>query len=295
MILEKLEKMEGFTHQEKAVAAYILEHVEMIERMSTEDLAREAYTSKATVVRMCKKIGVEKYQDLKLKLVSEAVQKIRIHQLLAEEPINQSSTYQDIIHTIPSLYEQSIHETNAVMDKNVIHRIVNRLKTAEKIEFYGTGISLAIAQTAAFKFATLGIESTAHDSVNAHYLTASPKKRVAFVTSFTGANTSMIGTARYLKETTNSYVVGIVGRFNEEIRQWCDEVVLIPSRHTLLSLKVMTSCTSLIYVTDVLFSMLLSARYEQHVKTALETVSHESLRLSVDYWNLVDLPGKDEK
>ena len=51
MILEKLKRMEGFTHQEQAVARYILDHVEEIQQMSTEELARVSYTSKATVVR----------------------------------------------------------------------------------------------------------------------------------------------------------------------------------------------------------------------------------------------------
>ena len=53
MILEKLKRMEDFTHQEQAVARYILDHVEEIQQMSTEELARVSYTSKATVVRLC--------------------------------------------------------------------------------------------------------------------------------------------------------------------------------------------------------------------------------------------------
>ena len=54
MILEKLKRMEDFTHQEQAVARYILDHVEEIQQMSTEELARVPKTSKATVVRWSK-------------------------------------------------------------------------------------------------------------------------------------------------------------------------------------------------------------------------------------------------
>ena len=93
MILEKLKRMEGFTHQEQAVARYILDHVEEIQQMSTEELARVSYTSKATVVRLCKKLEVEGYQELKLKLVSEMVQNIRVNQLLSKEPITEKSTF----------------------------------------------------------------------------------------------------------------------------------------------------------------------------------------------------------
>ena len=133
MILEKLKRMEGFTHQEQAVARYILEHVEEIQQMSTEELARVSYTSKATVVRLCKKLDTAGYQELKLKLVSELVQNIRVNQLLNREPITETSTLQDILHTLPKLYDKAITDTELCMDKNVIKRICNRIRTSDRI------------------------------------------------------------------------------------------------------------------------------------------------------------------
>jgi DNA-binding MurR/RpiR family transcriptional regulator len=120
------------------------------------------------------------------------------------------------------------------------------------------------------------------------------KKSVSFVITFTGANLDMIGVARYLKEVTGSYVVGIVGRHNDEIRKWCDEIVEIPSRDSLLSLKVVTSFTATTYVLDIFFSLFLSQTYEEHVKSSLEMVCHESLRTGVDYWSLKELPEEEE-
>ena len=99
---------------------------------------------------------------------------------------------------------------------------------------------------------------------------------------------------RYLKETTETYVVGIVGRHNKEIRKWCHEIVEIPSRDSLLSLKVITSFTATTYVLDIFFSMLLAQTYEKHVKSSLEMVCHETLRIGVDYWNLKEPPEDGE-
>lgn len=70
MILERLKTMEGFTHQEQAVAQYILRQMEDIQGMSSDELAKASYTSKATVVRLCKKLGVAGYQELKFQLIS---------------------------------------------------------------------------------------------------------------------------------------------------------------------------------------------------------------------------------
>ena len=67
-------------------------------------------------------------------------------------------------------------------------RICNRIKAADRIDIYGSGISYILAQSAAFKFATLGMECAAYESVNAHYLSAGKKKKtVSFVITFTGA------------------------------------------------------------------------------------------------------------
>lgn len=296
MILERLKEQDGFTHQEQAVAAYILAHMQDIQNMSAEELAKASYTSKATVVRLCKKLQTAGYQELKYQLISEMVQSIRVNQLLTEEPITEKSTYGEILDTLPKLYEKAITDTRLCMDKNVMIRIFNRIKAADRIDIYGSGISYILAQSAAFKFATLGMECTAHESVNAHYLSAARKqKSVAFIITFTGANRSMIDTARYLRRTTDTYIVGIVGRHNDDIRQYCSEIVEIPSRDSLLSLKVVTSFTATTYVLDMFFSMYLAQHYESHVQSALEMVCHESLRTTLDYWNLREKPEEEKE
>ena len=216
------------------------------------------------------------------------MQNIRINQLLQNEPINEKSTYQDVLNVIPALYDKAISDTRMCMDKNVVNRIFNRMMRADQIDFYGNGITYTLAQSAAFKFSTLGMECHARESVNAHYLTErQDQKRIAFVMSFTGANRSMIDVARYLKKTTKTFVTGIVGRHNADIREYCDEIIEIPSRDSLLSLKVMTSYTAVTYVLDVLFGMCLSQNYGNHVEAALKMVNRESLRTTVDYWNLI--------
>lgn len=287
MILERLKKEQDFTNQEKGVARYILAHMEEVQTLSAEELAKASYTSKATVVRLSQKLGLEGYQELKLKLVAEMVQSIRVSQLLAEEPITEKSTYTDIIKTLPLIYDKAITATKLDMDKNTMIRINNRLQRADCIDIYGTGISYILAQSAAFKFATLGMECSAYESVNTHYLaTRKSKKTVAFLITFTGANKTVINTAKYLRAATDNYIVGIVGRHNDDIKDLCDEIVEVPYSDSLLSLKVITSFTVTTYVLDIFFSLLLASRYEEHVKSALEMVTHESLRLNTTYWNL---------
>ena len=280
MLLEKLKDGIKFTNNEKETARYILENLDKVPGMSSAELARAAFTSKAAVVRLSQKLGLTGYQEFRLKLVEEINQKNRLSQMLEGEPIHGKSTYTDI-NTLPVLYDKAVTNTRLSLDKNSMNRINTVLQSAECIDIYGAGISYILAQSAAFKFATLGVECSAYESINGHYLAARKnKKTIAFLVSFTGANRTMIRAARYLREATNNYVAGIVGPHNEVIRKWCDEVVEISNRDSLLSLDVITSFSAATYVMDIFFALLLSRRYGEHAKSSLEMLLHNNLLLN---------------
>lgn len=280
MLMEKLKEQTDFTNLEKEVARYVLENLERIPGMSSKELAEASFTSKATVVRLSQKLGLAGYLDFKLKLVEEINQKNRLSQMLEGEPITGKSSYSDIIHTLPVLYDKAVTNTRLALDKNAVNRINQVLQRAECVDFYGTGISYILAQSAVFKFATLGLECSAYESINAHYLAARKnKKTVAFLISFTGANRTVIRIAKYLREATGNYVVGLAGPHSQVLRKWCHEIVEIPNRDSLLSLDVITSFSAVTYVLDIFFSLLLAKRYEEHAKSSLEMLTHMDLLL----------------
>ncbi len=280
MLMEKLKEQTDFTNLEKEVARYVLENLERIPGMSSKELAEASFTSKATVVRLSQKLGLAGYLDFKLKLVEEINQKNRLSQMLEGEPITGKSSYSDIIYTLPVLYDKAVTNTRLALDKNAVNRINQVLQRAECVDFYGTGISYILAQSAVFKFATLGLECSAYESINAHYLAARKnKKTIAFLISFTGANRTVIRIAKYLREATGNYVVGLAGPHSQVLRKWCHEIVEIPNRDSLLSLDVITSFSAVTYVLDIFFSLLLAKRYEEHAKSSLEMLAHMDLLL----------------
>lgn len=275
MLLEKLQEHKNFTAHEKDVAEYILSHLDQISELSVGELAKASYTSKATVVRLSQKLGLNGFQDLKITLTAEINQKKRIDQLLANEPVTAESTYDDIVKTLPALYDKAVTNTRLSLDKNSMKRISQVLQKAECIDIYGTGISYILAQSAAFKISTLGLECSAYESINSHYLAARKhKKNIAFLISLTGSNHTVICMAKYLREATETYVVGIAGPYHTELKKWCHEIVEIPNRDALLSLDVITSFSGATYILDIFFALLLSKRYEEHARSSMEMLNH---------------------
>ena len=70
-IMTQLEFELDFSHSEKEIAHYILNEGEKVLNLSIKELAKKTYTSPATIVRLCHKLGLEGYGDFKIKYSAE--------------------------------------------------------------------------------------------------------------------------------------------------------------------------------------------------------------------------------
>ena len=72
MILEEIQKkMPGFTKSEKQVAEYILAHANAVIELSISEIAALTNTSDATIIRFCKRLGLNGVYQLKINLSNE--------------------------------------------------------------------------------------------------------------------------------------------------------------------------------------------------------------------------------
>lgn len=278
MIIEKIKASNNFTNNEKNIAKFVLENLEQIPNMSAKEMAKFTYTSKATIVRFSQKLGLSGFYEFKLLLIAELNQNNRVNNLLANEPITDESTYEDIINTLPNLYDKALTNTRLSFNKNTMQRIKNFLLHADCIEIYGTGISYYLAQSAAFKIETLGLDCSAYESINTYALaTKHKKKTLSLVISFTGTNQTVKQMTKYLKKASNNYVVGILGPYNESIKECCDDIIEIPNRDSISSLDIINSFIAANYTLDCLFAMILSNTYQEHVNSSLKLLQYSSL------------------
>lgn len=270
MILDQLRSKKDFTHQESVLADFILSHVNEICDLSATDLAKQAFTSKATVIRLAQKIGFSGYQELKMKLIVESSQKMHFEEILKQEPITTQSRFQDLIEVLPGIYDKAVTNTNLTLSQQAVNRVSNYLHQAEQIDCYATGIAYHLAQTACFKFETLGKDVKVFESINKHYLTYRRKtKRVVLLITFTGQNQHIMSIAKELRQRTDDYIVALAGPYQETLGDYCDQVIEIYNRDSVTSLDVITSFISCNYILDLFFSLLLTKQYRKHVKQSL--------------------------
>ena len=273
MVIERLRSKEGLTEGESLVADYVLAHPEEVQRLSAADLAERSIASKATVIRLCQKLGMSGYSEFRLELAHEWQEYRRVQALLSEEPFNAQSSYDDIVETLPTIYEKAIVRTKLSFDEESMRLAIDHLKSADRIEIYGEGITNTVAQTAAFKFRSVGAEAVAYDGINEHYTVYMRGRSTtcAIALSFTGSNPGMVRAARFLR-ANDIFVIGVGGIETALLASECDVFIPVTSTRLIMTMEAVSSVAGVGYVLDVFFAALMVGNYQENLDAALEVM-----------------------
>nr|WP_244297504.1 MurR/RpiR family transcriptional regulator [Brevibacillus antibioticus] len=160
--------------KEQQIADYILEHANEVIHFSITELADQCQCADATVFRLCRRLGFRGYQAFKIALASEVTNpKQTIHQEINLDDDDVSA----IAEKIFTANIETIRDTQQIINKDELIKIVSCLENASRIEFYGSGGSAVIAQDAYHKFMRTGIPCLYHS--DAHYQVMAAALQVA--------------------------------------------------------------------------------------------------------------------
>ncbi|MEH6548606.1 MAG: transcriptional regulator HexR [Pseudomonadales bacterium] len=158
-LLQNISKnLTAMRKSERKVAEYVLAHPDEVIHMRIVDLAQESEVSEPTVVRFCRAISCDGFQDFKLGLAQ---------QLASTPSFSQFSvnTEDSPVEYAYKVFDATIHTLSRVrdaLDTNIISQATDVINAARRISFYGFGASAAVAQDAQHKFFRLGMSTVAY-------------------------------------------------------------------------------------------------------------------------------------
>ena len=164
-ISEALDKMRK---SERKVADYVLGNPADIIHMRIVDLASEASVSEPTVVRFCRAIGCDGFQDFKLNLAQQLAASPSFGQIA----VTDTDSIADFSHKV---FDATIDTLLTVRDRlkpELLDQAVNALCNANRVEFYGFGASGAVAADATHKFFRLQVATAAHSDPHIQNMSA---------------------------------------------------------------------------------------------------------------------------
>jgi RpiR family carbohydrate utilization transcriptional regulator len=136
--------------------------------MRIVDLAQEAQVSEPTIVRFCRAIGCNGFQEFKVRIAQETAVTNNIGQfaIVADDSI------EDICSKIADTTIQRLHQIKALLNPQQVAAAANAISSAKRVEFYGFGASGAVATDAQHKFFRLQVATAAYSDPHMQSMSA---------------------------------------------------------------------------------------------------------------------------
>ena len=159
-VLEKLKLAEGFTSVEKKLADYIVDNVEAVSRMSIAHLAEVTFTSNASIVRLCHKLGVDGYRELRIELAAETERaRSSISDIDVNRPFSNDESTPAIMSGIAAVLKEAIDASRASVDPAAIDLAARAVRKSGLVYLFGSGDSRITAIAFGNMLLKLGIHS----------------------------------------------------------------------------------------------------------------------------------------
>ncbi|MEG0592448.1 MAG: MurR/RpiR family transcriptional regulator [Coprobacillus sp.] len=271
-IMTQLEFELDFSSSEKEIAKYILNHGDDVLSLSVKELAKKTYTSPATIVRLCKKIGLEGYNDFKIKYSAELQYDLHHNDRIdVNFPFSKDDSHTLISHKIASLSQEVISETIKLINFDQLDKIVDLIYQYHDIDIYGSGNSLLAAMSFQHKMMriqrSINIKILHGEQVFQSY--NANENRLSIIISYSGETYELIQVAQTVKEKKSPLIV-LTSIGDNHLSHYADYILNFGSREKVFTkIAPFASQASMEYLMNVIFSCVFQKDYEENIQNKI--------------------------
>ena len=255
-----------FRKSEKRIADYVLGQPDQVIRHSIAKLSKECNVSEASVIRFCKAIGCEGFQDFKIQLAMCLIPASKqIH-----EDVSFSDPTSEMIHKVMNSDVQAIIDTMQYLDPKKIDEAISIISKTKRLELYGVGGSGCVAMDGQHKFFKLGFSCVAYIDPHMQAMSASTLKKgdVVIGISHTGFSKDTIDSLRIAQEA-EATTICITGGIESPILKYTDIPLIVIAREQVFKPEPMSSRIAQLSIIDAL-SIGVAMRKKDRILSNLE-------------------------
>ncbi len=262
-ILEKLDDQSLFTKNELEVVHYIKNKPYQIINLSIHDLAQNTYSSNASIIRICKKLGFKGYKEFKMKYAKQLEsQKYINHDTDFTIPFGDDEPTWQIINNIGTVYKESIDLINSQLDINELETIVDVLDSSERVFVYAIGDSKITAMAFMNKLVKVGkffiLTTENHEEI--HYSRSTNKNDCCLFISYDSSPTYTECLRILLRNKCK--IITITANESSPLVKYSHHHISIPHKEKTEKIATFYSQLSFNYILSILYSLLYQ-RYKQ--------------------------------
>ncbi len=264
-VRRRLRDAKGLTPTEAQLARSVLALGERVQSLSIKELAAASATSIATVHRLCKKLGLEGYKELKVALARATAKGQGADEVDFDFPFEAGWEPARVAAGLKSLYASAIDETLEVLDMDELARAADLIRRAAVVDVYTESHNLYPAQMFVDRLLSAGRQATCHENQERKIRCAltSDETHVALLISYSGVN-QLYDQALPLLANNGVPMILIGAPMAKERIPGLDAYLLVgDSESTLHRITQFASHISVQYVLDTLYGSVVAGDYDR--------------------------------
>ncbi|MCI8517772.1 MAG: MurR/RpiR family transcriptional regulator [Hungatella sp.] len=269
-ILCQLKKEQLFTSSEMEVVNYIVSHPKMAVKATIRELAELTYSSPSTIGRVCKKVGVDGFTELKIKLATELDRLVvESHTVDVSIPVGPDDRVEDFPRIFFNLHYQALSDAYHTVDIKVLKAVAEVLYRADAVYVLGSQQSLILAMDFLCKTAKLGLpfyNPLMNNGFNNNlYKKRRSKKSAALIVSQYADSRRISRWIRELKCMKSEICLITANPDSPNINRVHQTVIVDSEEPVTGKIGNFASRTKLSYVLDMLYMILFMKDYEENL------------------------------
>jgi DNA-binding MurR/RpiR family transcriptional regulator len=265
-----LKNKESLSTSERAVLDYLIENKDEVIDLGVEKIAEAAYTSPASVVRMCQKLGYKGFKDFKIDFILSNAN-VTIAESDYQHDIILTKKYQDGKTAIKNNI-RILEETLKIFDEKSVEDAAKIIMGARKILIYGKGSSYLVCRDLEMKLRRINklaiAQGESHDQlIDASFLN---EEDVAIFISNSGKTKEIINSALLAKDN-KAKIVSITKFGTSTLANLSDIVLYTSSIEGEFRSAAMSSRISQLSMVDALYTHCAYVDIDRSVKMLEKT------------------------
>lgn len=272
-IFNRLNQLTDLTQSEKTLVEYMQNEPDNFVKYNAARIAKECFISTSTIYRLCSKLGLSGLGELKI-LVSSSIDEYRRQQSTIDYnfPIRSNEIHSQIVSKMRDLYDQTLLNTQNLVDHRQLLKIADALKKARHIDFYTSAGNIYFAQNFMFQMAEIGINVNVPLEEYQQRLAAANSKKdgIAIIMSFEGRGEIIGHIARTLKQN-HTPIILISSTNANPLSKYANYPLYLSSQESHYhKISSFSTRLSLLFLLDCIYVYYFEKGYENNVVKKLD-------------------------
>jgi len=221
---------------------------------TVNELAQQASTSTATVVRAARRLGFAGYPQLRLALAAHGGSIHPNDGAPLGADISDDDPVGAVLAKLADFESEQLRATAELVDPAALDTVVGLIRSARRIDVYGIGASGLVAQDLTAKLGRIGLDAHPHTEHDAAMVSASllGPTDLAIGISHSGENPGTVAPLR-LARSTGAGTAAITGAARSRLAGHAEHVLVTAGREFGFRSAAMASRTGQLLIVDALY------------------------------------------